>query len=106
MNFVIPDDYDQAYLGSPHVERLIPHGKVQVYPDPPRDEGELVERLRPAEVVIPIRERTPFTAERLLKLPSLRLISMTGTGVASIDLKTATARRVGVAKTPGASGPP
>src|SRR3990172_5168 len=61
MNFVIPDDYDQAYLGSPHVERLIPHGKVQVYTDPPRDEGELVERLRPAEVVIPIRERTPFT---------------------------------------------
>ena len=29
MNFVIPDDYDQAYPGSPHVERLIPHGKVQ-----------------------------------------------------------------------------
>src|SRR3970282_149863 len=49
MNFVIPDDYDQAYLGSPHVERLIPHGKVQVYTDPPRDEGELIERLRPAE---------------------------------------------------------
>ena len=105
MNFVIPDDYDQAYLGSPHVERLIPHGKVQVYTDPPRDEGELVERLRPAEVVIPIRERTPFTAERLLKLPSLRLISMTGTGVASIDLKTATVRRVVVTNTPGTSVP-
>lgn len=105
MNFVIPDDYDQAYLGSPHVERLIPHGKVQVYTDPPRDEGELIERLRPAEVVIPIRERTPFTAERLLKLPSLRLISMTGTGVASIDLKTATVRRVVVTNTPGTSVP-
>lgn len=105
MNFVIPDDYDQAYLGSPHVERLIPHGKVQVYTDPPRDEGELIERLRPAEMVIPIRERTPFTAERLLKLPSLRLISMTGTGVASIDLKTATARRVVVTNTPGTSVP-
>jgi phosphoglycerate dehydrogenase-like enzyme len=105
MNFVIPDDYDQAYLGSPHVERLLPHGKVQVYTDPPRDESELIERLRPAEVVIPIRERTPFTAERLLKLPTLRLISMTGTGVASIDLKTATARRVVVTNTPGTSVP-
>ncbi len=105
MNFVIPDDYDQAYLGSPHVERLLPHGKVQVYTDPPRDESELIERLRPAEVVIPIRERTPFTAERLLKLPSLRLISMTGTGVASIDLKTATVRRVVVTNTPGTSVP-
>lgn len=105
MNFVIPDDYDKAYLGSPHVERLVPHGKVQVHTDPPRDEAELIERLRPAEVVIPIRERTPFTAERLLKLPHLRLISMTGTGVASIDLKTATTRRIVVTNTPGTSGP-
>lgn len=105
MNFVIPDDYDKAYLGGPHMERLLPHGTVQVYTDPPRDESELIERLRPAEVVIPIRERTPFTAERLVKLPGLRLISMTGTGVASIDLKTATARRVVVTNTPGTSVP-
>ena len=105
MNFVIPDDYDKAYLGSPHVERLLPHGKVEVYTDPPRDEGELIERLRPAEVIIPIRERTPFTAERLVKLPHLRLISMTGTGVSSIDVKTATARRIVVTNTPGTSVP-
>ncbi len=105
MNFVIPDDYDQAYLGSPHVERLDPHGKVQVYTDPPRDEDELIDRLRPAEVVIPIRERTPFTDERLVKLPHLRLISMTGTGVSSIDVKAATARRIAVTNTPGTSVP-
>jgi D-3-phosphoglycerate dehydrogenase len=105
MNFVVPDDYDKAYLGSPHLERLAPHGRVQVYTDPPRDENELIERLRPAEVAIPIRERTPFTADRLLKLPRLRLISMTGTGVASIDVKTATARRVLVTNTPGTSVP-
>lgn len=105
MNFVIPDDHDKAYLGTPHLERLVPHGKVQVYTDLPRDEGELLERLRPAEVVIPIRERTQFTAERLLKLPRLRLISMTGTGVASIDVKTATARRIAVTNTPGTSVP-
>jgi len=105
VNFVVPDDYDKAYLGSPHLERLLPHGKVQVYTDPPRDESELLDRLRPAEVVIPIRERTAFTAERLLKLPRLRLISMTGTGVASIDLRTTTARRIVVTNTPGTSAP-
>ena len=58
LNFVVPDDYDKAYLGSPHLERLAPHGRVQVYTDPPRDESELIDRLRPAEIVIPIRERT------------------------------------------------
>ncbi len=105
LNFVVPDDYDKAYLGSPHLERLAPHGRVEVYTDPPRDESELMDRLRPAEIVIPIRERTPFTADRLLKLPRLRLISMTGTGVASIDVKAATARRVVVTNTPGTSVP-
>lgn len=105
LNFVVPDDYDKAYLGSPHLERLAPHGRVQVYTDPPLDEDELLDRLRPAEVVIPIRERTPLTTGRLLQLPRLRLISMTGTGVASIDVKAATARRVVVTNTPGTSVP-
>lgn len=105
LNFVVPDDYDKAYLGSPHLERLAAYGRVHVFTDPPRDEDELIDRLRPAEIVIPIRERTPFTAERLLKLLRLRLISMTGTGVASIDVKAATARRVVVTNTPGTSVP-
>ncbi len=78
---------------------------MHVYTDPPRDDGELIERLRPAEVVIPIRERTPLTGDRLVQLPRLRLISMTGTGVASIDVRTATARRIAVTNTPGASVP-
>ena len=105
LNFVVPDDYDKAYLGCHHLEQLMPHGRVQVYTDPPWGEGELLERLRPAEIVIPIRERTTFTADRLVKLPRLRLISMTGTGVASIDIKAATARRILVTNTPGTSVP-
>jgi hypothetical protein len=59
MNFVVPDDYDKAYLGSSHLERLLPHGKVQVYTDPPRDESELLDRLRTAEVVTPSGNAPP-----------------------------------------------
>lgn len=103
--FIVPDDYDKAYLESPHLKRLAPHGSVQVYIDAPRDENELIERLSPAQVVIPIRERTAFTAERLARLPDLKLISMTGTGVASIDLPAATAQGVLVTNTPGTSVP-
>jgi phosphoglycerate dehydrogenase-like enzyme len=44
LNFVVPDDYDKVYLGTPHLERLAPHGRVEVYTDPPRDEGELMAR--------------------------------------------------------------
>jgi phosphoglycerate dehydrogenase-like enzyme len=56
-------------------------------------------------VLIPIRERTPLTAARLAALPRLRLISMTGTGVASVDVKAATARGIAVTNTPGTSVP-
>ena len=41
-----------------------------------------------------MRERTPFTAARLERLPSLRLLVTTGMGNASIDV--AAARRLGV----------
>jgi len=63
--FVVPDDHDRAYVASPHLERLRPHGKVRVHTEPPRDEADLLARLAPATVLIPIRERTPVTAARL-----------------------------------------
>lgn len=101
--FVVPDDYDRAYVASPHLDRLRARGEVRVYTDPARDEAELVARLAPAAILIPIRERTPITAARLAAMPALRLISMTGTGVASLDVKAATARGVPIANTPGES---
>ncbi|HSE95173.1 MAG TPA: D-2-hydroxyacid dehydrogenase family protein [Methylomirabilota bacterium] len=101
--FVVPDDYDGVYASSPHLDRLRPRGPVRVYGTPPRDEAELLARLVPARVLIPIRERTPITAARLAALPDLRLISMTGTGVASLDVAAATAGGVVITNTPGAS---
>ncbi|HET7874753.1 MAG TPA: D-2-hydroxyacid dehydrogenase family protein [Methylomirabilota bacterium] len=102
---VVPDDFDRAYVASPHLERLRTRAEVRVYTDPPRDEAELLERLRPAGIIIPIRERTPLTADRLARLPALALISMTGTGVASLDVKAATERGVLITNTPGTSVP-
>lgn len=74
--FVVPDDYDRAYAGSPHLDRLRARGEVRIYTEPPPDEAGLRARLAPAQVLIPIRERTPLTAARLAALPALRLISM------------------------------
>lgn len=103
--FVVPDDYDHAYVASPHLERLRARGEVRVHTEPPRDEADLLARLAPATVLIPIRERTPVTAARLAAMPALRLISMTGTGVASLDVEAATARGVLITNTPGTSVP-
>ncbi|MBB3674344.1 D-2-hydroxyacid dehydrogenase family protein [Modestobacter versicolor] len=55
---------------------------------------ELVVRLADSEVVVAMRERTPFPATTLQRLPNLRLLVTTGGRNASIDL--AAARECGI----------
>ncbi|WP_411731999.1 D-2-hydroxyacid dehydrogenase family protein [Paeniglutamicibacter sp.] len=50
--------------------------------------------LQDFDVVVAMRERTPFTAERLRKLPKLKLLVTTGMRNASIDLDAA--RELGI----------
>jgi phosphoglycerate dehydrogenase-like enzyme len=61
----------------------------------------LVARLEPFDVVVAMRERTPFTAQRLARLPRLRLLVTTGMGNAAIDMEAARAQGVTVAGTGG-----
>jgi phosphoglycerate dehydrogenase-like enzyme len=66
----------------------------------------LVERLGTADVVVVMRERTPFGADLLSRLPDLRLLVTTGAGNASIDVAAAQQRGVTVCGTrslPGAA---
>ena len=58
------------------------------------DEDRLVAHLQPFDVVIAMRERTPFPRRVLERLPSLRLLVTTGMRNASIDV--AAARELGV----------
>ena len=54
------------------------------------DEDALVDRLTPFEVVVAMRERTPFPRSLLERLPNLRLLVTTGRRNASIDVAAAT----------------
>ena len=54
----------------------------------------LVEILAAADVVVAMRERTPFGADLLERLPDLRLLVTTGAANASIDV--AAAQRLGI----------
>jgi phosphoglycerate dehydrogenase-like enzyme len=56
----------------------------------------VIDRLRDSEVVVAMRERTPFPAEVLAALPALRLLVTTGTGNASIDVEAAGQRGITV----------
>jgi phosphoglycerate dehydrogenase-like enzyme len=65
----------------------------------------LAERLAPFDAVVAMRERTPFGADLLERLPRLRLLVTTGMANASIDMEAAAARGVVVSGTGGLPSP-
>ena len=67
------------------------------------DTAILTAALRDFDVVVAMRERTAFTAERLAALPRLRLLVTTGMANASIDLEAARRQGVTVCGTSGDS---
>jgi hypothetical protein len=74
---------------------------VRTYADRPSGSGELVDRIRDADIVLNIRATSRFTAEVLGQCPRLRLISIWGTGTDNVDLAAARARGIRVTNTPG-----
>ena len=71
-----------------------------------RDGVEAVaEQLAPFDVVVAMRERTPFPAALLARLPRLRLLVTTGMANAAIDVEAASAQGVVVCGTRIMPGP-
>ena len=64
--------------------------ELEVFGEHVGDESALVQRLRPFEVVVAMRERTPFPRRILSALPNLRLLVTTGGHNAAIDLAACT----------------
>src|SRR5262245_59261233 len=83
---------------------LPPGTEVQVFRDHLAEEADVVQRLRDFQVVVAMRERTPFPRSLLARLPALRLLVTTGMRNASIDLVAAAERGVAVCGTGGGGG--
>ncbi|MFK5598133.1 D-2-hydroxyacid dehydrogenase family protein [Methylobacterium sp. HMF5984] len=66
----------------------------------------LVEAIAECEIVVMMRERTPFPAALLARLPKLKLLVTSGMRNASIDLAAAKARGITVCGTASGSEPP
>jgi phosphoglycerate dehydrogenase-like enzyme len=98
---VVLDDYQQVALESGPWERLRGRCSVQALSEPVADADALVAALAGAQVVVAMRERTRFDAERLERLPDLRLLVTTGMGNAAIDLEAAARNGVVVCGTRG-----
>jgi phosphoglycerate dehydrogenase-like enzyme len=93
------DDYQGVALELADWSAVTARAEVHVFSDHLADADDVAERLLPYDIVCVMRERTPLTAQLIERLPNLKLISSTGPRNASIDLKAAAARGIGVVHT-------
>jgi phosphoglycerate dehydrogenase-like enzyme len=98
------DDYQGAGISQPYWRRLAARIALEGFRDTLYDETELVERLHPFQIVVPIRERTHFSARILQHLPALELLSLTGKNSGQVDVAAASEQGILVTQTEG-SGP-
>jgi D-3-phosphoglycerate dehydrogenase len=101
VQIVILDDYADCVRTLAAFEKARGH-EVRIHTLAPRDRDDLAARLRDAEAVILIRERTRIDADLLDRLPRLRLIAQTGKVGPHLDR--AACERRGVVVTESAGG--
>src|SRR5262245_716257 len=104
MRVAVLDDYQSVAREMADWASLGPDCEVVFFRDHLADRDSLVQRLQDFEVVVAMRERTPFPRALLERLPRLRLLVTTGMRNASIGAAAARARRVAACGTAGASG--
>jgi phosphoglycerate dehydrogenase-like enzyme len=97
----ILDDYQGVAEGMADWSQLPQDAEVQFFQDHLADEERLVKRLQEFQVVMGMRERTPFRRSLLARLPQLRLLITSGARNASFDLAAATELGIAVCGTSG-----
>ncbi len=106
MKVAILDDY-QAVAPELADWNSLPNGiAVDFFNDHLNDADALAERLAGYDIIMGMRERTPFPRSLLERLPNLRCLITTGARNASFDLDAATALGITVCGTPGAGEGP
>ena len=73
----ILDDYQGVTLSHPAWAKL-PHLQPAAFQDTITDLDALATRLAPFDAILAMRERTPFNAALINRLPNLRLLMTTG----------------------------
>jgi D-3-phosphoglycerate dehydrogenase len=102
MNIIILDDYQDAVRKLKCATKLEALN-AKVFTNTVKGIGQLSVRLRDADVLVLVRERTAFPRQLLEKLPKLKLISQTGKVGPHIDVEAAT--RLGIAVAEGVGSP-
>jgi phosphoglycerate dehydrogenase-like enzyme len=106
LHCAVLDDYQGAALAFADWSALDGKVDVRTLRENITDRDRLAAELADCEIVVAMRERTPFDAGLLRRLPRLRLLVTTGMRNASIDLAAAAAQGVTVCGTASSPTPP
>ncbi len=90
MKIAVLDDYQKVTEEMVDWSELPDEMELEVFVDHLADENQLAARLQDFQIIMGMRERTPFPRSLLARLPELRLLITTGDHNASFDLETAT----------------
>ena len=99
MRLAILDDYEDVALQMGDWESLGADVEVDVYRDHEADETLLVDRLLPYDILVIMRERTPFQRKLIEQLPNLKLLITSGIRNRAIDLTACAAKGIVVSGT-------
>jgi D-3-phosphoglycerate dehydrogenase len=100
MNIVILDDYQDAIRKLSCASKLEAF-PAKVYTNTVKGLGQLSVRLKDADIIVLIRERTHINRALLEKLPRLKLIVQTGRIGSHVDVAACTERGIAVAEGTG-----
>ena len=100
MKIAILDDYQSVAKDMADWDSL-QEAEVEFFSDHLSNEEQIADRLREFDIVMGMRERTPFPKTLIEKLPNLKLLITSGARNASFDLDAATKQGVMVCGTPG-----
>ncbi len=105
MRVAILDDYFDAALRLADWSPLKERAHIEVFTHPLGGEENAAKRLADFDIIVGMRERTPFPASLIRRLPKLKLLITTGMRNLSFDLEAAHAQGVTVCGTGGVGNP-
>ncbi|MEK4273857.1 D-2-hydroxyacid dehydrogenase family protein [Paenibacillus sp. FSL R7-0026] len=100
------DDYQNVALTSADWGPLMDQVEIQTFNNYMGSEEKVIQELQDFDIVVLMRERTPFPEKVISQLPRLKLLITSGMRNASIDLKAAEKNGIIVCGTEGSSNPP
>lgn len=99
IRIAVLDDWQGVARSSADWTTLAARADVSFFEDALSDEDAAAARLAGFDIVMSMRERTPFPASLIARLPKLRMLSVTGARNKSVDLAALAARGIVVART-------